>query len=112
ALDDSWHAVTNKNLVTALSNVYMNMAIAATQKGDDDDGLTILSPASLFLTSTNNADAQLRLINVFGILAAKFPMCKDSARILGDEMIVILGIKGQTDAVRKAARDVGAFLSA
>ncbi|ORX68044.1 WD40 repeat-like protein [Linderina pennispora] len=100
------------NLVTALSNVYMNMAIAATQKGDDDDGLTILSPASLFLTSTNNADAQLRLINVFGILAAKFPMCKDSARILGDEMIVILGIKGQTDAVRKAARDVGAFLSA
>ncbi|KAJ2712480.1 hypothetical protein H4R23_006151, partial [Coemansia sp. Cherry 401B] len=100
------------SLVVALSNLYLNLAIAATAKNDDDQALGILSAASRFLDHTDNADAQLRLVNVFGVLAAKFQLCRDSARVLGDETIVILGIQGQTEAVKKAAKDVGAFLSA
>ncbi|KAI8321205.1 PFU-domain-containing protein [Martensiomyces pterosporus] len=112
ALDNSWAKTTNKNLATALSNLYLNMAIAATRKGDEDDGLNILTSASRFLTSTDNADAQLRLVSVFGVLAAAFQLCKDSARVLGDESIVILGIQGKSDTLRRAARDIGSFLSA
>ncbi|KAJ2708719.1 WD repeat protein Lub1 [Coemansia spiralis] len=110
-LEGAWTAATNKNLVTALSTVYLNLAILATQKGDDDDGLEILSPASRFLGHTDHPDAQLRLINVFGVLASKFQLCKDSARVLGDEAIVILGIQGTTDALRQAAKDVGTLLT-
>ncbi|KAJ1831322.1 WD repeat protein Lub1 [Coemansia sp. RSA 2711] len=112
ALDGSWAVAINKSLVVALSNLYLNLAIAATAKNDDDQALGILSAASRFLDHTDNADAQLRLVNVFGVLAAKFQLCRDSARVLGDETIVILGIQGQTEAVKKAAKDVGAFLSA
>ncbi|KAJ2772857.1 WD repeat protein Lub1, partial [Coemansia nantahalensis] len=111
-LDGAWAAATNKNLATALATVYLNLAILAAQKGDDDDGLAILSAASRFLACTDNPDAQLRLVNVFGVLAAKFQLCKDSARVLGDETIVILGIQGKTDAVKQAAKDVGALLTA
>ncbi|KAJ2807985.1 WD repeat protein Lub1 [Coemansia guatemalensis] len=112
ALDGAWARTTNKNLVVALATLFLNLAIAATRMGDDDDGLRILSAASRFLNSTENPDAQLRLVNVFGVLAAKFQLCKDSARVLGDETIVILGIQGKSDAVKKAAQEVGAFLSA
>ncbi|KAJ2849937.1 WD repeat protein Lub1 [Coemansia brasiliensis] len=111
-IDGSWTLATNKNLVTAISNLYLNLAIAATQKNDDDQGLDILSAASRFLNNTNNADAQLRLLNVFGVLATKFQLCKDSARVLGDETVVILGITGQTDAIKQTAQQVGNFLSA
>ncbi|KAJ2157599.1 WD repeat protein Lub1 [Coemansia sp. RSA 552] len=111
SLDGSWTVATNKNLITALSNLYLNLAIAATHKGDDDQGLDILSAASRFLNQTDNADAQLRLVNVFGVLAAKFQLCKDSARVLGDETIVILGIQGKTSAVKQAAKEVGSFLA-
>ncbi|KAJ1855262.1 WD repeat protein Lub1 [Coemansia sp. RSA 1822] len=110
-LDGSWSRATNKNLVTSLSNLYFNLAIAAAQKGDDDEGLNILSACSRFLEHTDNADAQLRLVNVFGVLAAKFQLCKDSARVLGDETIVILGIMGKSEAAKAAAKAVGAFLS-
>ncbi|KAJ1768870.1 WD repeat protein Lub1 [Coemansia sp. RSA 1813] len=112
ALEDSWMKTTNKNLVTAVSNLYLNLAIAATKKNDDDGGLNILSAASRFLNVTNSADAQLRLVNVFGVLSTKFQLCKDSARILGDTTIVILGINGGSDAVKDAAKQVGTFLSA
>ncbi|KAJ2787351.1 WD repeat protein Lub1 [Coemansia interrupta] len=112
ALDGSWIKAINKNLMTALSNLYLNMAIVACKKGDDDQGLNILSAASRFLSCTDNADAQLRLVSVFGVLAAKFQLCKDSARVLGDEMIVVLGIQGKSDGVRRAAKELGAFLSA
>ncbi|KAJ1959901.1 WD repeat protein Lub1 [Dipsacomyces acuminosporus] len=112
ALDNSWIKAANKNLITALSNLYLNIAIAAAQKGDEDDGLGILTAASRFLNCTNNPDAQLRLVSVFGVLAAKFQLCKDTARILGDESIVILGIQGKSDALRRAAKDIGSFLSA
>ncbi|KAJ2256788.1 WD repeat protein Lub1 [Coemansia sp. RSA 454] len=111
ALDGSWSRATNKNLVTSLSNLYFNLAIAAAQKSDDDEGLNILSASSRFLEHTDNADAQLRLVNVFGVLASKFQLCKDSARVLGDETIVILGIMGKSEAVKAAAKSVGAFLS-
>ncbi|KAJ2853397.1 WD repeat protein Lub1 [Coemansia erecta] len=110
ALDGSWIQATNKNLVTALSVLYLNMAILTAKKGDDDQGLDILSAASRFLSCTSNPDAQVRLLGVFGVLARRFQLCKDSARILGDEIIVILGIKGQTDAVKRAARELGDFL--
>ncbi|KAJ2674438.1 WD repeat protein Lub1 [Coemansia sp. RSA 1085] len=112
AIDESWTRATNKNLVTAISNLYLNLAIVTTQKNNDDQGLEILSAASRFLNSTNNADAQLRLLNVFGVLATKFQLCKDSARVLGDETVVILGVTGQTDAVKQTAQQVGSFLSA
>ncbi|KAJ2079363.1 WD repeat protein Lub1 [Coemansia sp. RSA 988] len=111
ALDGIWTRVSNKNLVVALATLYLNLAIAATRKGDDDDGLRILSAGSRFLNTTENPEAQLRLVNVFGVLAKKFQLCKDSARVLGDETIVILGIQSKSDAVKKAAQDVGAFLS-
>ncbi|KAJ2460709.1 WD repeat protein Lub1 [Coemansia sp. RSA 2337] len=111
ALDGSWIKAVNPNLLTALSNLYLNLAIAASKKGDDDEGLNILSAASQFLSCTSNADAQLRLVNVFGVLSHKFQLCKDSARVLGDETIVILGFQGKSDAVKRAAKDVGAFLS-
>ncbi|KAJ1717986.1 WD repeat protein Lub1, partial [Coemansia biformis] len=104
-LEGAWSAVANKNLVTALSTVYLNLAILAAKQGDDDDGLEILSEAGRFLGSTDNPDAQLRLVNVFGVLATRFQLCKDSARVLGDEVIVVLGIQGKTDAVKQAARD-------
>ncbi|KAJ2416388.1 WD repeat protein Lub1, partial [Coemansia sp. RSA 2530] len=111
ALDGSWIKATNPNLLTALSTLYLNLAIAATKKGDDDEGLNILSAASRFLSCTSNADSQLRLVNVFGVLSHKFQLCKDSARVLGDETIVILGFQGKSDAVRRAAKDVGTFLT-
>ncbi|KAJ2889223.1 WD repeat protein Lub1 [Coemansia aciculifera] len=111
AVDGLWATATNANLITALSNLYLNLAIAATRNGDDDEGLNILSAASRFLSATDNADAQFRLVNVFGVLAVKFQLCKDSARILGDESIVILGFQGKSDAVKRAAKDIGAFLS-
>ncbi|KAJ2873704.1 WD repeat protein Lub1 [Coemansia aciculifera] len=111
ALDGSWIKAVNPNLLTALSNLYLNLAIAASRKGDDDEGLSILSAASRFLSCTSNADAQLRLVNVFGVLSHKFQLCKDSARVLGDETIVILGFQGKSDAVKRAAKDVGTFLS-
>ncbi|KAJ2700774.1 WD repeat protein Lub1 [Coemansia sp. IMI 203386] len=110
ALDGSWIRAANKNLVTALSALYLNMAILTAKKGDDDQGLNILSAASRFLACTDNADAQVRLLGVFGVLAKKFQLCKDSARILGDEIIVVLGIQGKTDAVKQAARELGDFL--
>ncbi|KAJ2345622.1 hypothetical protein GGF43_005172, partial [Coemansia sp. RSA 2618] len=106
ALDGAWARVANASLVTALSSLYLNLAIASARRGDDDEGLNILSAASRFLAQTENPDAQLRLVNVFGVLAARFQLCKDSARVLGDETIVILGIQGKTDAVKQAARDV------
>ncbi|KAJ2002273.1 WD repeat protein Lub1 [Coemansia thaxteri] len=112
ALDGSWIKATNSSLTTALSNLYLNLAVMASRKGDDDEGLNILSAASRFLSCTDNHDAQLRLVNIFGVLSAKFRLCRDSARILGDESIVILGIKGKSDAVRRAAKEVGAFLAA
>ncbi|PIA16772.1 PFU-domain-containing protein [Coemansia reversa NRRL 1564] len=112
ALDGVWARVANKNLIVAMATLFLNLSIAAARMGDDDDGLDILSAASRFLNSTDNPDAQLRLVNVFGVLAAKFQLCKDSARVLGDETIVILGIQGKSDAVKKAAQEVGAFLSA
>ncbi|KAJ2742170.1 hypothetical protein GGI20_004678 [Coemansia sp. BCRC 34301] len=112
ALDGAWIRATNANLVTALSSLYLNLAIAATRNGDDDEGLNILSAASRFLSCTDNADAQLRLVNVFGVLSTKFQLCKDSARVLGDETIVILGFQGKSDAVKRAAKEVGSFLSA
>ncbi|KAJ2523091.1 WD repeat protein Lub1 [Coemansia sp. RSA 2049] len=112
ALEDSWTKTGNKNLVTAVSNLYLNLAIAATKKNDDDSGLNVLSAASRFLDATTIADAQLRLINVFGVLSSKFQLCKDSARILGDTTIVILGVNGGSDAVKDAAKRVGGFLSA
>ncbi|KAJ2792034.1 WD repeat protein Lub1 [Coemansia linderi] len=111
ALDGSWIKATNPNLLTALSTLYLNLAIAATKKGDDDEGLNILSAASRFLSCTSNADSQLRLVNLFGVLSHKFQLCKDSARVLGDETIVILGFQGKSDAVRRAAKDVGTFLT-
>ncbi|KAJ2809902.1 hypothetical protein H4S07_002989 [Coemansia furcata] len=111
ALDGSWIKATNPNLITALASLYLNLAIAASKRGDDDEGLNILSAASRFLACTTSADAQLRLASVFGVLAHKFQLCKDSARVLGDETIVILGFQGASDAVKRAAKDLGAFLS-
>ncbi|KAJ1795627.1 WD repeat protein Lub1 [Coemansia sp. RSA 2399] len=111
-LEDSWTKTDNKPLVTAVSTLFLNLAIAATKRNDDDGGLSVLSAASRFLNATTIADAQLRLVNVFGVLSTKFQLCKDSARILGDTTIVILGVNGGSDAVKQAAQQVGAFLSA
>ncbi|KAI7828285.1 WD40-repeat-containing domain protein [Kickxella alabastrina] len=111
ALDNSWITVSNKNLVSALAIMYLNYAVMVAQRGSDDDGLRVLSAAARFLECTDNADAQVQLLGVFGVLAKKFQLCRDSARVLGDERVVVLGIQGATDAVRRAAKELGSFLS-
>ncbi|KAJ2781821.1 WD repeat protein Lub1 [Coemansia javaensis] len=109
-VDGAWARIANKNLATALATLLLNLAILAARRADDDAGLDVLAPASRFLAHSDNPDAQLRLLSVFGVLAARFPLCKDSARVLGDETIVALAIQGKTPAVRQAAKEIEALL--
>lgn len=111
ALHGVWSTTANNNLRTTLATLYFNLSLACTRLGTDDDGLEILSHASQFLHADgNNAETQLRLLSVFGILAHRYPLCKDSGRVLGDEVIVILGYQGGSDQVKKMAQEVGEFL--
>ncbi|KAJ2724552.1 hypothetical protein GGI07_001899 [Coemansia sp. Benny D115] len=109
-----WERVANKNLNVAFATLYLNLAIAASRRGVDDDGLGVLAAANQFLGSAaaDSAEVQLRLLGVFGVLAKRFHLCKESARVLGDESIVILGYLGKSDAVKQTAKDLGGFLSA
>ncbi|KAJ2547323.1 hypothetical protein EV175_005265, partial [Coemansia sp. RSA 1933] len=112
ALEDSWLRSQSKGLATAVATLFPNLAIADVRRNGDDAGLTVLSAASRFLNVTTTAGAQLRLVSVFGVLSSKLQLCKDSTRILGDTTTVILGVNGGSDAVKLAAQQAGAFLSA
>ncbi|KAJ2534902.1 hypothetical protein EV175_006976, partial [Coemansia sp. RSA 1933] len=49
------------------------------------------------------ADAQLRLVNVFGVLSSRLQLCKAGTCILRDTISAILGANGGSDAVELAA---------
>ncbi|KAJ2537512.1 hypothetical protein EV175_006699, partial [Coemansia sp. RSA 1933] len=57
---------------------------------------------SRFFNVTSIPDAQLRLVNVFGMLSSKLQLCKVSTHILGDTTIAILGVNGGLGTVKQA----------
>ncbi|KAJ2534712.1 hypothetical protein EV175_006995, partial [Coemansia sp. RSA 1933] len=101
---DSWIRSQPKGLATAVATLFPKLPIVDVRRNGDDAGLTVLSAASRFLNVTTTADAQLRLVSVFGVLSSKLQLCEDSARIPGDTIIAILGVNGGSDAVKMAAQ--------
>ncbi|KAJ2547234.1 hypothetical protein EV175_005303, partial [Coemansia sp. RSA 1933] len=69
ALEDSWIRSQSKGLATAVATLFPNLAIADVRRNGDDAGLAALSAASRFLNVTTISDAQMRLVNVFGVLS-------------------------------------------